>query len=41
VRRVDNDVYYGLAPQITQTLDWLIRHEPSLAAGVIGDHRRG
>lgn len=37
VRRIDNDIYYGLAPQVTQMLDWLIRHDPSLAAHVIGE----
>jgi hypothetical protein len=28
---------FGISPQITRTLDWLIRHEPNAAASAIGE----
>lgn len=39
-----DDVFFGIAPQVTRTLDWLIRHDPRtgkhVIAEIIGDAER-
>lgn len=37
-RNGDNDpVFFGINHQVTRTLDWLIRHNPTLAGATIGE----